>query len=68
MIEFRRKTKAKLSRRTLDDLKLWLDFLKSARAGISINIIIFRKPTLATSSDSSEYEHHNSKTKSNSTA
>ena len=39
----RRKGKVKLSRRTLDDLILWLDFLKSAKAGISINRVIFKK-------------------------
>ena len=44
----------KLSRRTLDDLDLWLEFLESAKTGISINRVIFRKPTITTFSDSSE--------------
>ena len=48
------KHKVKLSRRCLDDLDLWLDFLSSAAEGISINRVIFRKPTLTTFSDSSE--------------
>ena len=43
-----------LSRRALDDLELWLEFLDSAKNGISINRIVFRKPTLITYSDSSE--------------
>ena len=50
----RRKTKVKLSRRTLDDLDLWLEFLKSAKYGISINRVIFSKPTITTFSDSPE--------------
>ena len=36
----------------MDDLSLWLDFLKSAEDGISINIVIFRKPTTITFLDS----------------
>jgi len=46
---------SKLNRRTLDDLALWLDFLQSAHQGISINRVIFRKPTITTFSDSSEF-------------
>ena len=50
----RRKKHVKLSRRALDDMTLWLEFLDSAKAGISINRVIFRKPTLVTYSDASE--------------
>ena len=50
----RRKIKVRLSRRTLDDLELWLEFLLSEKYGISINRVIFRKPTITTFSDSSE--------------
>ena len=46
--------KVKLSRGAMDDLDLWLEFLASAAAGISINRVIFRKPTITTFSDSSE--------------
>ena len=46
--------KVKLTRRTLDDLTLWLEFLESAKKSISINRVIFRKPTLTTFSDSSK--------------
>ena len=38
----------------MEDLDLWLDFLKSAEAGIAINRVVFRKPTITTFSDSSE--------------
>ena len=50
----RRKRRVKLTRRTLDDLTLLLEFLNSAKAGISINRIVFRKPNIITYSDSSE--------------
>jgi len=50
----RRRPKVKLTRGTIDDLDLWLDFLASAKDGISINRVVFRKPTLTTFSDSSE--------------
>ena len=52
LVRFR--PKVKLSRGAMDDLDLWLDFLKLAEAGISINRVIFRKPTITTFSDSSE--------------
>ena len=44
----RRRGKVVLSQRTLDDLILWLDFLKSAKAGISINRVTFRKLAITT--------------------
>ena len=47
----RRYMKAALTERTLDDLILWLDFPKSAVTSISINRVIFRKPTLITFSN-----------------
>ena len=40
---------------TRADLRLWLEFLKCAKDGISINRIIFRKPTLQSYSDASEF-------------
>ena len=46
--------KVKLSATTIEDINLWIEFLDSAKDGISINRIIFRKPTLITYSDSSE--------------
>ena len=46
--------KVKLSKGAMDDLDLWPDFLKSAGAGILINRVVFRKPTITTFSDSSE--------------
>ena len=45
----RKSKKVKLTRRTIDDMILWLDFLKSAKTDISINRVIFRKPTIITS-------------------
>ena len=54
----RRKTQVKLSRWTLDDSNLWLDFPESAKAGISISRVIFMKLTLTIFFDSSECEHH----------
>lgn len=54
-ITARKRKVTKLNRRTLDDLALWLDFLQSAHHGISINRVIFRKPTITTFSDSSEH-------------
>ena len=50
----RRRKVTKLNRCTLDDLALWLEFLESAKKGISINRIIFRKLDISTFSDSSE--------------
>jgi len=50
----RRRPKVKLTRGTIDDLNLWLEFLISAKDGISINRVIFRKPNIITFSDSSE--------------
>ena len=48
------KKKVKLSRGAMDNLELWLSFLKSAAKGISINRVIFRKSTITTFSDASE--------------
>ena len=48
------KKKIKLSRSAMDDLELWLSFLESAAKGISINRVVFRKPTITTFSDASE--------------
>jgi hypothetical protein len=45
------KRKVKLSHGTMKYLELWLSFIKSAAAGISINRVIFRKPTIITFSD-----------------
>ena len=45
----------KLSDRAKADLRLWLDFLSSAKQGISLNRIVFRKPTLHSFSDASEW-------------
>ena len=42
------------TRQTMEDMDLWLEFLKSAKEGISINRIVFRKPTLISYSDSCE--------------
>ena len=42
------KTKVKLSRGAMDNLELWLSFLESAEKGISINRVVFRKPTITT--------------------
>ena len=44
-----------LTRRAKDDLRLWLDFLHSAKEGISLNRIVFRKPTIHSYSDASEW-------------
>ena len=46
---------AKLDAATRQDLRLWLDFLSAARDGISLNRIVFRKPTLQSYSDASEF-------------
>ena len=51
----RHKTKIKLSRRTLDNLDLWLEFLESSKYGIAVNRVIFRKPTITTFLYSSEF-------------
>ena len=48
------KKKVKLTHGTMKDLELWLSFIESAAAGISINRIVFRKPTIITFSDASE--------------
>ena len=48
------KPRAKLSRGTQDNLRLWISFLESAERGISINRVVFRKPTLVSFSDASE--------------
>ena len=48
------KKKIKLSRSAMVDLELWLSFLESAAKGISINRVVFRKPTITTFSDASE--------------
>jgi hypothetical protein len=48
------KGKVKLSHGTMKDLELWLSFIESAAAGISINRVVFRKPTIITFSDASE--------------
>ena len=39
----------------LADLKLWIKFLERAGQGMSINAIVFRKPTTITLSDACEY-------------
>lgn len=46
---------AKISDETHKDLLLWTEFLERARKGISINLVVFRRPTLFTISDASEY-------------
>ena len=48
------KGKVKLSHGTMQDLELWLSFIESAAAGISINRVVFRKSTIITFSDDSE--------------
>ena len=50
----RKKGRAKLPRRALEDLTLWMEFLYSAKTGILINRTIFRKPNIITYSDASE--------------
>ena len=51
------KTKGvKLYRWTLNGSDLWLNFLESEKAGISISRVIFRKPTLTTFFNSSAIE------------
>ena len=37
------------------DLQLWLQFLEYAASGISINLVVFRKPTLQSLSDASPW-------------
>jgi hypothetical protein len=44
-----------LSSNELDDLRLHKDFLLYANAGVSLNIISFRKPTCIYCSDASEF-------------
>ena len=48
------KPKIKLSHGAMEDLRLWLSFIESAEEGISINRVVFRKPTIVTYSDASE--------------
>lgn len=47
-------TFAPITKEVKEDLKLWLDFINNARAGISINRIVFRKPTSIVLTDASE--------------
>jgi len=44
-----------LDKETKEDLRLWLEFLDEAKEGISINRLVFRKPTLHNFSDASEW-------------
>ena len=44
-----------LSHDAKEDLNLWLEFLASAAAGISLNRIVFRKPTQQSLSDASPW-------------
>jgi hypothetical protein len=46
--------KAKLTKEVIKDLRLWIEFLTKAKNGISINEVVFRKPTCTAISDSSE--------------
>lgn len=46
---------AKIPDNTAKDLVLWTKFLQRAEKGISINSVIFRRPTTYTISDASEY-------------
>jgi len=46
---------AKINDDTAKDLKLWIELLQRAKAGISINSVIFRRPTSYTISDASEH-------------
>ena len=45
----------KLSAGAKEDLKLWIVFLRSAVDGISLNLVVFRKPTLQSLSDASPW-------------
>lgn len=47
--------RAMITPRARDDLLLWIVFLNRAHRGISINSVVFRKPTLACFSDASEH-------------
>ena len=49
LTEFRKKVK--LSHTAVEDLKLWMIFLELACRDISINRVVFRKPTIASFSD-----------------
>jgi hypothetical protein len=49
------KARIRLSSDVIDDLKLWLDFLRSARTGISMNLIVTRQPSRLCFSDSCPY-------------
>ncbi|MGH7974512.1 MAG: hypothetical protein ACREBR_03205, partial [bacterium] len=46
-----KKTKIHLAQRHIDDLLLWKDFISQARAGMSINLLIYRDPTHVFRSD-----------------
>ena len=56
----RAKTKAdkqkqvKISKEVDKDLRLWIEFLTKAKRGISINEVVYRKPTCTALTDSSE--------------
>ena len=39
----------------IEDLRLWLDFLKKANKGVSMNLLTFRKPTNTYRSDACEH-------------
>ena len=45
-------SKVKLSNREIDDIKIWLDFYRKARTGVSFNLIVFRQPSKMYLSDS----------------
>jgi hypothetical protein len=49
------KARLRLSDVVIDDLKLWLDFLRSDRTGISMNLIVTRQPSRLCFSDSCPY-------------
>jgi hypothetical protein len=49
------KARIRLSAEVIEDLKLWLAFLRSARTGISMNLIVTRQPSRLCFSDSCPY-------------
>jgi hypothetical protein len=49
------KAHIRLSAEVIEDLKLWLAFLQSARTGISMNLIVTRQPSRLCFSDSCHY-------------
>jgi hypothetical protein len=49
------KARIRLSDDVIEDLKLWLEFLRSARTGISMNLIVTRQPSRLCFSDSCPY-------------